>query len=369
MRISVIKTFYSLRFSTIGACRAQRARCKLKLRPLSSAIAFAVASSLLLWLITACTPLVSAPGEPIVIHHLTNDDFLAKDNVRLPYRSWMPVSSQPKAIVIALHGFNDYSRFFEQPAHFLSAHNIGSYAYDQRGFGNTPNRGLWAGVEAYIDDLAEFTELVRKRHPGIPVHLLGESMGGAVIMVAMNSNNPPDADSIILCAPAVWGRSTMPWYQRVILFVGSHTVPWVTLTGRGLNIRPSDNIEMLRALGRDPMVIKETRIDAMYGLTNLMDAALVGSSNLTAPALFMYGEKDEVIPKYPTQLMLDNLPKRYKDRQRIAIYKNGYHMLLRDLEAKILWQDIATWVRNPRQSLPSMVDIGSSSVLGRMSTG
>ncbi len=36
---------------------------------------------------------------------------------------------------------------------------------------------------------------------------------------------------------------------------------------------PSDNIEMLRALGKDPLVIKRTRIDALKGLVDLMSNA------------------------------------------------------------------------------------------------
>ena len=48
------------------------------------------------------------------------------------------------------------------------------------------------------------------------------------------------------------------------------------MTGQGFNRTPSDNIEMLKKLGRDKLVIKYTRIDTLYGLVDLMDAALDG---------------------------------------------------------------------------------------------
>jgi hypothetical protein len=58
-----------------------------------------------------------------------------------------------------------------------------------------------------------------------------------------------------LAAPALWARDFMPWYQRWLLGILSHTVPWLTLTGESVGVMASDNIEMLRALGRDPLVI------------------------------------------------------------------------------------------------------------------
>ena len=81
----------------------------------------------------------------------------------------------------------------------------------------------------------------------------------------------------------------MPWYQRLALLVGAHTFPDMALTGRGLQIKPSDNIAMLRALGRDPKIIKETRVDTIWGLVNLMDDALSSASKLSSKTLILYG--------------------------------------------------------------------------------
>ena len=41
---------------------------------------------------------------------------------------------------------------------------------------------------------------------------------------------------------------------------------------------------------------------------------------------------------------------------RRAFYKSGYHMLLRDTEAKTLWRDIAAWIDDPTKALPSGAD-------------
>src|SRR5512133_1969742 len=301
-----------------------------------------------LLLISACAPRVHYPGPPVVEPTIRNGHFTTNDGVMLPVRSWLPVDKPLKAVIVCVHGFNDYSYSFALPGSYLTRYGIACYAYDQRGFGGAPVKGLWSGVEAYTNDLASFVREIRKLHPDLPLYIMGESMGGAVTIVTLTGNNPPPIDGVILVAPAVWGRETMPWYQRWLLAVTSHTVPWLELTGNGLDITPSDNRRMRDSLYSDPQVIKGTRVDAMYGLTNLMDEALARAGQLRLPALIQYGKKDQIIPKEAMFLMLDKLPAT----ARWAFYEQGYHMLLRDLYREKPLIDIATWITDHNRPLP-----------------
>jgi alpha-beta hydrolase superfamily lysophospholipase len=151
---------------------------------------------------------------------------------------------------------------------------------------------------------------------------------------------------------------------RLALWAGVRLMPGLTLTGRGLEIRPSDNIAMLRALARDPLVIHETRIDAIYGLVDLMDAALAAAPRLDATALVMYGAKDDIVPREAIKHFVDALPPEPR-RRRLAWYDHGYHMLLRDLEGPIVAADVANWVTSPRAPLPSGADRGAAEAFSR----
>ncbi len=321
-----------------------------------------VAAALAMVLLTACAPNLAplGPGNidgPLIVE----DSFTTADGLSLPLRKWLPPATgagtaanndetpaeqqaEIKAVVLALHGFNDYSKAFENPGQVFAALGIAVYAYDQRGFGEAPHRGLWAGSDVLTGDLADASRVLRQRHPGKPLYLLGESMGGAVILAAFNSPNPPEADGVILSAPAVWARSTMPWYQRTALWLSAHTIPWAKFTGSGLKIQASDNIEMLRGLGRDPLVIKGTRVAAIHGLVNLMDQALTAAPALKRPALLLYGDKDEIVPREPTLQLWSMLPEERRSEQRLALYSNGWHMLLRDLDAGLVMADILQWI-------------------------
>lgn len=306
----------------------------------------------LIYLLTACSPMIYRPSDKMQAPQLINDTFHTEDGVILPVKKWLP-EKNIDAVIIALHGFNDYSQFFQLPGEFFQQQGIACYAYDQRGFGESPRRGFWPGLNTFSDDLATFIRLIKQQHPDMPVYLLGHSMGGAIIIVTMAQEMAPPVDGVILAAPAVWGRATMPWYQTTLLWTLSHTLPWLTLTGEGLDVMPSDNIEMLKALGRDPLVIKETRVETIYGLANLMDAALNGAEKLDNKSMLLYGEKDQVIPKKPTYQFLQNFHKTAQDRKTIAFYPNGYHMLLRDLQAETVWKDILVWITSENAPLPS----------------
>jgi acylglycerol lipase len=314
------------------------------------------------------TALVAQNAAPVpVTPHFEEHALITPDGARLPLRVWMP-KGELTAVVLALHGFNDYSNAFEGPAQALAWRGIATYAYDQRGFGEAPLRGQWPGRWQLAADLATASQLVRARHPGVPLYLLGESMGGAVVTVAVTGETGtprPVADGIILSAPAVWGWQTMGPLERGALAVSMRVLPSLTITGEGIiKVQPSDNIEMLRALTRDPLVIKATRVDTIYGLVDLMSAAFEAGPRLDLPLLYLYGERDEIVPKKPTRLMIEHLPAASRGAQRVAWYANGYHMLLRDLESAVVVGDIASWIARRQAPLPSGADLYAERVLG-----
>ena len=305
----------------------------------------------------AAPPLSPPPAPPgSIAPHLTATEFVADDGAVLPLRSWRP-EGETTAVILALHGFNDYSNAFTAPAEDWAKQGIATYAYDQRGFGEAPNRGGWVGAKRLALDAEEVAALLRKRYPGRTLILLGESMGGAVAIVAATGAEgtpPPAVDGLVVVAPAVWGRGSMTLLERAALWLADGVVPGMTVTGQGLHIKPSDNTEMLRAFSRDPLVIKETRIATIKGLVDLMDDAAAAASHLRAPMLFLYGDRDEVIPKEPTRRFLAAVPE--DEQRRVAFYPDGYHMLLRDLDAPLVRKDVAAWLADRDGPLPSGAD-------------
>jgi len=302
---------------------------------------------LALLVLSACAPDFAPPLDGGVTPNVAEDAIVARDGTKLPLRRWEAQDApHPRAVIVALHGMSDYSNAFDMPAKLWARLGITTLAYDQRGFGLSPNPGIWAGAETMRSDLNDAVAAARARYPGVPVYALGESMGGAVVLTAAASPNPPAADGIILVGPAVWSRGDMPLTYRAALFLGAHLVPGMILSnnaaGKVVTIIPSDNVEMLRALGRDPLFQKKTRTDTLFGLVNLMDEARTAPLSLKTapPILFLYGANDQIIPAKPTQAVIAALG----SKATVKRYEHGYHMLLRDLDGESVQKDVAEWI-------------------------
>lgn len=303
-------------------------------------VAFLVAGAFL----SACAPRLQPMGPATAEPRLTADAIVAADGYRLPLRRWVPVDGVPtRAIVLALHGFNDYSKSFDGPGGYFAGRGVAVYAYDQRGFGATRNPGVWAGGDTLAADARAALKLLADAHPGLPVFLMGESMGGAAAILALTGGAPLPVRGAVLSAPAVWGFESMGFWPRNALKLAYAAVPGMVATAPPeLNIRPSDNIEMLKALAADPLVIKGARVDALYGLTEMMGAALTALPRLDLPTLALYGAHEQVLPPEPVAKAKAALAA--KPQATVKVYAHGWHMLLRDLQAAQVWEDAAAWI-------------------------
>jgi acylglycerol lipase len=309
-------------------------------------------------LLTACSapePQATAPVVPDKIVHdnaspATPTVFKLPSGHALTARVW--ASPQPQHIVLGVHGFNDYSKAFDPLAQQLVAELQATvYAYDQRGFGANPQPGIWPGADTLLADLRDIAAQLRKRHPGLPLTVVGESMGGAVVLVAASEAPGLAADQLILKAPAVWGASSMPWYQRLSLYTMNLLAPDMSFTGRGLpslGIRPTDDIEVVRDFSRDPLFIKATRVGSLAGVTELMGRAQSQTVLPPQRSLVLYGLRDRIIPPQPVCDWLTHLNTAQPQpvTTDVVVYPEGWHLLTRQLRTREPLQDMAKWLQN-----------------------
>ncbi len=318
------------------------------MRPL--AFAFAVLA------LTACAPVAQRPQVPppsFAGPRLEGDRFISFDGAALGFSHWdVAGGAQPSAVIVGLHGMDDYANAFHLAGPYWAARGVATYAYDQRGFGRSPLRGVWGGDRLMTEDLRTFVGLVRARFPHATIAVVGESLGGAVAIEAFASDRPPAADRLILAAPAVWGWSTQPASYSLALEIAAHLLPAKVLTPPKFvtsHVQASDNIDELIAMGRDPLMIWGARTDALYGLVDTMEHAWRDIGEVRAPSLYLLGAHDEIIPQKPALQAARRLPAG----GRTAYYAEGWHLLLRDKQARSVYDDVAAFIRDPAAPLPS----------------
>ena len=268
-----------------------------------------------------------------------------------PVTTWSPPSS-PRAVVVAVHGFGDYKNAFAEFGAYAAAHGVLVTAYDQPGFGEARGRGRWPGTAALISALDQAVSAAHRDHPDVPVFVLGESMGAAVAMAALapREGAPPVA-GLILAAPAVWNGSDLPSAYRTALRVLSSVLPMLRVSARHVHVQASDNVEMLYALGRDPLYLRYTRMDAVAGLVDLMIGSQELAPSLQVPMLVLLGARDQIVKPPASRRFVATLDPNHCS---VATYLDGWHLLLRDHQREEVFADILAWVDG--SPLPSGLD-------------
>jgi alpha-beta hydrolase superfamily lysophospholipase len=306
-------------------------------------------------MLAGCTPLmVQQVGQPPLGFQgarIERDVVVSFDGARLGLTKW-DAAGEPWAVVVGVHGMNDYANAFHMAAPWWASQGVTTIAYDQRGFGRSPGRGVWAGDALMMEDLRTVAALARRTYPNAILVVAGESLGGAVAAEAFASDRPPSADRLVLLSPAVWGWASQPLPNKTLLwFAANFTGPKVYTPPKWLTskVSPTDNREELIAMGRDPLMIWGARSDTLYGLVSTMDKAADAVGKATLPTIYLYGAHDEIIPKAAAFKAASQL----KPSDRSAYYAKGWHLMMRDKQGPIVWKDILAFIRDPAAPLPS----------------
>ena len=124
-------------------------------------------------------------------------------NIKVPYRSWLP-RNKPSQVLLCVHGLGFSSRSYNEFGRAMAGRGFATYAMDVRGFGAWMQRkGDDAKVdfESCLSDVETALRTLRKAYPGTPVFLVGESMGGAIVLQAA-ARNPQLVDGIVSSVPS-----------------------------------------------------------------------------------------------------------------------------------------------------------------------
>ncbi len=278
--------------------------------------------------------------------------FISFDGAELGLTVWQ-TRDEPEIVVVGVHGMNDFAGAFHMAAPYWAERGVMTYAYDQRGFGRSVGRGDWPDEELMREDLRAAVKLARAAHPDATLAVVGISMGAAAVMTAFASERPPEGvDRIVLSGPGLRGWGTMPLVQRAALWTSVRVRPgWVVVPPKFVKIEPSDNTEMLRRTWSNPLMIRSNKIEQVHGVVTLMENAHKAAPRLPSdvPTLLTYGARDIVIPDKAMRRTAKHLPAHV----RTVYYPNGYHMILRDLQAELVFDDTLAFLREPEGDMPS----------------
>ena len=146
-------------------------------------------------------PAVFAAAEPSTAVDFSQID--ANNINTAPCRSWIDNDVKQTAVVLCIHGLGLNADCFNDFGTRMSHRGVAVYAIDVRGFGSWMKlkNGKALKFDACLDDIQSLLPRLRANHPGLPVFLLGESMGGAIVLRA-SSIYPERMDGLISAVPS-----------------------------------------------------------------------------------------------------------------------------------------------------------------------
>jgi alpha-beta hydrolase superfamily lysophospholipase len=267
------------------------------------------------------------------------DHVITGDAVRLPLARWQP-DEAPQAMVLGVHGYGDYRQSFARIGAWLAERGVALLAYDQRGFGESDSRGRWPGAATLIQDLADVVEALRAGEPGLPLVVLGESMGGSVALAGLGSGEVTGVDRLILAAPGLRGRDVpLQQLHDLALRLGALALPWLAVELRRGG-RPWLAPEESARLADDPLILRELSVGTYDGLIELASLASLAPATELPPTLVLHGGLDRTIARRA----IDELVERLGDRGTLRLYPERHHLLLHETGAEELFAECLAWL-------------------------
>jgi alpha-beta hydrolase superfamily lysophospholipase len=297
--------------------------------------------------LTACTPALDPPARPEVSRRAAPET-VAEGLILTRWETAGP----PRAVILALHGFGDSGTLaFDEAAAYWAGRGIAVYALDQRGFGGNASRRNWPGPETLVADAVNVSRRVAGSHPGLPIVVVGHSMGAGVALAGVPAGLR--ADGLVLAGPAIAGGDALNPVYRAGSWALAAALPEKRWTGGNLvQIRVSDNAEALERVQKDPRFFGDPSSRELYGLVQLMDAAAAAAPAVAIPTLTLMGAHDEVLRPDQVRRVHDRIP----GASGYILYPDGWHWLFRDLNGAQVWADVADFalsVRPRDQAQPS----------------
>jgi alpha-beta hydrolase superfamily lysophospholipase len=270
----------------------------------------------------------------------TLSTFTASDGDNLAVQDWyLPEGVQQRGVVLVVHGLGEHAGRYDAFAHVLNDWGYAVRSYDQYGHGESDGlRGGLPHPHRLLDDLADLVESTRVRNPGVPLVLVGHSMGG-LVAASFVARTLHAVDALVLSSPLLAMRLSAS--QRLLMAVVPRIAPNLTVPN-GLNPQfLSHDPRVVQSYLNDPRV--HDRISGRLAKYLEQEGALVRSraASWNVPTLLMYAGDDRMVDPHGSDLFVASAPPRFVTARRFDAL---YHEIFNEREAQPVYECLRQWL-------------------------
>lgn len=246
---------------------------------------------------------------------------------------WHWTVEAPQFVAVISHGYGEHARRYDHVADRLTRAGAEVYAPDHQGHGRSD--GPRVHIETFDDyarDLATVIELASERHPGLPVVLIGHSMGGAITARYVQREGTAALAAVVFSGPFIGGNPDL------MGLVQYDPIPDVPIDPEGLSRDPATG----RAYLDDPYVhhgpfLRETLLAIDVALQDIATGPDVGE----LPAIWLHGEDDPIAP-YP--LAEQAMPRLVGVHGRSKSYPGARHEIFNEINRDEVIGDVIAFL-------------------------
>ncbi len=273
--------------------------------------------------------------------------FIGARGTALFRRRWRP-EAPARGVLVNVHGLGDHSALYPAVVEHFTARGFVVHAPDLRGNGRSPGqRGYISRWDVYREDLRRFLELVRAEDPGLPLFVLGNSLGGLIVL-EYALQHPAGLRGVIAAAPPL-GSLGVPAPLLALGKLMSRIIPRFALR-TGLD---------LSGLARDPAVVETVLADPHFHrwgtarlsveVTRAVERVQQAAARFPVPVLLLHGAADRMVLPDGTRAYMQKLGQ--PDRTLIE-YPEGFHALFADQGGDRVLADVERWIEAHLPSPP-----------------
>lgn len=258
---------------------------------------------------------------------------------------WAPPGPGPaRGALVLVHGFNSSLEEFGKAPQWLAEAGFHVLAFDQRGFGRSGGERGRTHVDRAVPDIAAAAEtLMGLAGPGVPLGLVGHSLGGAYATAAIGRGTVP-AEAAVLAHPVDRMFDEVPVPLRGFYHLLGKVAERRMAKGKPPGMLPYRSssktlfvsIEAAREAGRPDFLLKHSNL-GNYRAARTMSTS-TWARDVKVPVLVVTSPHDRVVKPPHIRTVFDAFaaPKRIFEH-------GGGHSCFRDLDGRRIVGEMAAW--------------------------
>jgi acylglycerol lipase len=265
------------------------------------------------------------------------------EGINLFAQGWEPDERNPKAFIALVHGLGDHTSRFTHVGKAMTEAGYALAGFDLRGHGRSGGpRGHTPSLNAYMQDIRRFFQLMTPRYPQVPHFLYGHSLGG-LLTLAYAIQYGTGLNGVMVTGPAL--RSSLQEQKAKVTMVRILGSIFPTLTvPSGLDATTiSRDPEVVAAYKNDPLVHYSTSLGfGKAGLTAI-DLSFARAKEFPVPLLMIHGKADKITYSSGSEEFAE-LVREAGGEVTLKLWDDLYHEVHNEPEKREVLQFMVEWL-------------------------